>query len=176
MIDHVREILLGQFEASLCMLNECMEKCPQEHWDGKIAKYTFWQVAYHTLCFVDLYLSPSVESFQRRDLHPQGWSEPGSSWSRFKEEYPSRRFDKRELTEYLAICRQKGIETLASETPESLEHVSGFQWLPFSRGEVHLYNIRHIQHHTGQLSAFLRKVDEALQDPKAVRWISTGWR
>ncbi len=150
------------------MLNDCVQNCPQEHLDGKIANYTFWQVAYHTLFFVDLYLSPNAEAFEPRGFHPRG--------SDFKDGYPSRRFDQRELTEYLTICRQKGIETLASETPESLEHLSGFQWLPFSRGEVHLYNIRHIQHHTGQLSAFLRRVDEALQDSKAVRWISTGWR
>ncbi len=168
MIDYVRKILLGQFEASLCMLNDCVQNCPQEHWDGKIANYTFWQVAYHTLFFVDLYLSPNEEAFQPRDFHPRE--------SEFKDGYPSRRFGQRELTEYLAICRQKAVETLASETPESLERQSGFRWLPFSRGEVYLYNIRHIQHHTGQLSAFLRRVDEALKDAKAVRWISTGWR
>ncbi len=73
---------MGQFEASLCMLNESVQKCPEEHWDGKIAKYAFWQVAYDTLCFVDLYLSPNDESFQLRDFHPQGWSE-------FKEEFPA---------------------------------------------------------------------------------------
>ena len=144
-------------------------RCPQEYWDGKIAKYTFWQVAYHTLFFVDLYLSRNEASFQLREFHPQRRVE-------FTDGYPSRRFDKRELTEYVALCRQKGVETLAFETPESLEGESGFRWLQFSRGEAHLYNIRHIQHHTGQMSAFLRRVDEALQDPQAVRWISTGWR
>ncbi len=169
MIDYLKKILTGQFEASLCMMNECVQKCPQEHWDGKIAKYAFWHVAYHTLCFVDLYLSPDEETFQPRDFHPRGRSE-------LNEEFPSRRFEKREITEYLAICRQKAIETLASETRESLERESGFPWLSFSRGELHLYNIRHIQHHTGQLSAYLRRIDEALQDPKAVRWVATGWR
>lgn len=90
MIDYVKKILTGQFEASLCMMNDCVQKCSQEHWDGKIAKYAFWQVAYHTLCFVDLYLSPNEESFQLRDIHPQGWSEFRDV---FDEEFPSRRFD-----------------------------------------------------------------------------------
>ena len=142
MLDHVRKILTGQFEAALCMLNECIQKCPHDHWDGKIARYAFWPVAYHTLCFVDLYLSPNEASFQFRDVHPHGWSE-------FNDEFPSRRFDRRELTACLAICRQKATETLACETRESLESASGFHWLPFSRGELHLDNIRHIQHHTG---------------------------
>ena len=121
------------------------------------------------LCFVDLYLSPNEASFQLRDVHPQGWSE-------LREEFPSRRFDTSELTEYLAICRQKATETLASETGESLKREAGFHWLSLSRGELHLYNIRHVQHHTGQLSAYLRRIDEALQAPNAVRWIGTGWR
>ncbi len=81
-----------------------------------------------------------------------------------------------EITEYLAICRQKAVATLASETRESLQRESGFHRLPISRGELHLYNIGHLQHDTGQLSAYFRRVDEALQDPKAIRWITTGWR
>lgn len=28
---------------------------------------------------------------------------------------------------------------------------SGFDWYPFSRIELHINNIRHIQHHTAQL-------------------------
>jgi hypothetical protein len=59
MIDYIKKILTGQFEASLCVMKECLQKCPPEHWDGKIAKYAFWHVGYHTLCFVDLYLSPN---------------------------------------------------------------------------------------------------------------------
>jgi hypothetical protein len=78
-------MLAGQFEASLCMMNDRIRKCPPQHWDGKIARYAFWHVAYHTLCFVDLYLSPDEASFQFRDIHPQGWHETrprnGSRWA-----------------------------------------------------------------------------------------------
>jgi hypothetical protein len=45
MIDLVKKILAGQFEASLCMLDQCVQKCPPEHWEGKIASHTFRQVA-----------------------------------------------------------------------------------------------------------------------------------
>ena len=51
---------------------------------------------------------------------------PPHGRSEWNEEFPSRRFDKREITEYLAICRQKARETLASETRESLERESEF--------------------------------------------------
>lgn len=165
MIDHIQQVLTSQFEGALCMLNDCLHKCPGEHWDGKVAKYPFWQVAYHTLCFTDLYLSPSKESFRFREIHPNGWSE-------FDDEYPSRRFEKPELNEYIACCREKAIETIASESAESLEGPSGFGWLRFSRLEAHVYNIRHIQHHAAQLGAALRRIDGAV-DP---RWIGSGWK
>ena len=34
-------------------------------WDAPIAKYPFWMVAYHTLCYVDCYLSPDNAAFER---------------------------------------------------------------------------------------------------------------
>src|SRR5438045_9641734 len=110
MIDYLKAILTGQFEASLCMLNRCVRRCPPEHWEGKIANGTFRQVAYHTLFFVDLYLSPSKEAFEPREVHRRGGdkrivSESGGGLT------PD------ETLAYLAVCRRKAVETLASETP-----------------------------------------------------------
>src|SRR5688500_6839551 len=165
MIELVKQSLGGQFEASLCMMHHCLEKCPPEHWDAKVAKYPFWQVAYHTLCFVDLYLTESHAGFAFRDLHPAGWKE-------FDDELPSRRFDQHEIARYLTICREKAAHTIAGETTESLAGPSGFDWLKFSRLEKHVSNIRHVQHHTGQMSAVLRRINPGI-DP---RWVGTGWQ
>jgi len=46
MLDVVRQSLTHQFDAALCMLNDCIEKCPDAHWGGNVAKYPFWQVGY----------------------------------------------------------------------------------------------------------------------------------
>jgi hypothetical protein len=35
--DNFKQILTGQFEAALCMLKNCIEACPEEHWEGMIA-------------------------------------------------------------------------------------------------------------------------------------------
>lgn len=165
MIEYLRTILTAQFEAALCMLNDCLQKCPEEHWDGKIANDTFRQVAYHTLFYVDYYLSANEKAFQLRDCHRRGGDERSSTQA-------SEGLSKDETLAYLAVCRQKVLETLASEGAESLQHESGFSRLPFSRGELHLYNIRHVQHHTGQLSAYLRRIVE----DKTSWWVKTGWR
>lgn len=168
MIHLVKSVLTGQFEAALAMLRDCIRTCPPEHWDGIIGKYPFWHVAYHALCFLDLYLTQDEATFALRPIHPAGWAE-------FNDEYPSRRFEQRELAEYVEICRNKGVAALAAETSESLAGRSGFARLGFTRLELHLYNIRHVQHHAGQLSAYLRRVDAALQDPATLRWVRTGW-
>ncbi|MEZ6234119.1 MAG: DinB family protein [Phycisphaerales bacterium] len=157
-LDAVRGVIASQFEAALAMLEVCIDKCPDDRWDAQppeaVAKYPFWQVAYHTLCFVDCYLSRGQDAFEYRTgaggLHPAGERE-------LREEYPSRRFERDELTRYIAICRDKLSDAMAAETPESLAAPSGFSWLPFSRLELHLYNLRHLAHHTGQLTAYLRR-------------------
>jgi DinB superfamily len=168
MIDFVKQMLTGQFEASLAMLNQCIEACPPEHWEGKIAQGTFRWVAYHTLFFVDLYLTTNEESFELRDIHENGGDE--------RRPVPSVGLSKDDLLKYVPICRQKMLASIAAETPESLAGPSGFSWYTCSRGELHLVNIRHIQHHTGQLSAFVRRVDDRYKDRKTLSWIASGWR
>ena len=102
-----------------------------------------------------------------RDFHHRGGDErlPGACAG----------LDKDETLAYVSICRQKMLETLAAETAESLQGPSGFSHRPSTRGELHLYNLRHVQHHTGQLSAYLRRVDPSLS-LRALPWIGAGWR
>ncbi|MBK7405938.1 MAG: DinB family protein [Phycisphaerales bacterium] len=172
----LRPILASQLQAALSMLTECIRLCPAEHWDDPVAKYPFWQVAYHTLCFADCYLSASPEAFERLiadrraagvDFHPTGVAE-------LSEEYPSRRFVQAELLAYAEACRDKIAQVLGdgpeAESAEALAGPSGFPRLKFSRTELHIYNARHIQHHAGQLSALLRRLG---LEP---RWTGAGWR
>ena len=41
----------SQLAASLTMLHACIKACPANNWESPIAKYPFWHVAYHALCF-----------------------------------------------------------------------------------------------------------------------------
>ena len=172
MTEHLKAILTGQFQASLSMLNQCVRLCPPEHWEGMIANRTFRTIAYHTLFFVDFYLTPREGDFALRHLHHRGGNE-------LVDGAPLIGLPKDDTVGYVEICRAKLLETMASETAASLAGPSGFSsWfrgLAISRGELHLYNIRHVQHHTGQMSAYLRRVDAALKDTTALRWVRTGW-
>jgi len=168
MVEFIRRTLIGQFDAALCMLHQCLAACPPEHWEGQIASASFRQMAYHTLFFVDLYLSPSQEAFVHRELHQRGGDE-------FQPRF-SDGLSQNETIAYLANCREKAHAALAAETEQTLQGPSGFSWYPVSRAELHLINIRHIQHHTGQLSAYLRRCSDALKDKSALPWVGAGWR
>ncbi|MCC6321684.1 MAG: DinB family protein [Phycisphaerales bacterium] len=164
MTDLVKKTLISQYEAALAMLNACVRACPEEHWDTPIAKYAFWIVVYHTLYCTDIYLEPREEDWKPSPkFHPAGMAD-------IEGEYPSRRFEKPELLEYIAYCLQRTRTNLAAETEATLAGDSGVSRLKLTRLELHLHNLRHIMHHTGQLSAALRKA--GIDTP----WVRAGWR
>jgi hypothetical protein len=169
MLEQVKNALISQYEASLCMLRNCIEACRDEHYEGMIAHGSFRYIAYHTLFFTDLYLTNSEDAFALREIHQHGGDERGQGLSRG--------VPKDELLPYVQVCRAKMIEIVASETEQSFAGPSGFSWRKCSRLEMHIYNIRHVQHHTGQLSAYLRRVDESIgQRRDVMKWIGWGWR
>lgn len=163
MIEFVKGILIAQLEAGLSMMRHSIELCPPDHWESKIAKDTFRQVAYHTLFYVDYYLSPNEKAFQLSDLNLRGGDERTSTSA-------SLGLEQDETLNYVTLCRKKAVSSIATETTESLQRDSGFHRLRFTRGELHVYNIRHLQHHVGALSAYLRRIG------RAVDWVGSGWR
>lgn len=171
MPDLYKQSVLAQFEAALWMLHDCIHKCPDEHWSGAtaiIGKYEFWHVVHHTLACTDGYLSSNEESMEYLpEFYPAGHRD-------IDEEYPSRTFSKDEMLTFIAHCLTKLRESIANETEESLRGPSGFSWVEINRAELHLYSLRHVMHHTGMLSAFLRRLDPPKD--RQPRWGFTGWR
>jgi hypothetical protein len=133
------ENIQSQYQASLEMLRQAVVKCPDVLWNDPKYKNAFWRVAYHALFYIHLYLSPGEQAFGAWARHRPGYNdmEPGGE-----------PYSKAELLEYLEICRgqvEQQVAALALEAP------SGFEWLRFNRLETHLYNLRHLQHHVGEL-------------------------
>jgi len=152
-------IVRSQMLSALAMLEECVTLCPDSHWDEKVGVYPFWQVVYHTLCFVDCYLTSDNDAFAREVGARSAWTinpQP-KGMLEFEEEYPSRRFTRDEMVWYVGFCREKITRVIGGESAEVLAGASGFSWLKFSRAELHVYNLRHLAHHTGQLTASLRR-------------------
>src|SRR6266550_3531979 len=61
MINFWRSAIRQQFHAAIDMLGNAIEACPNSVWSGQ-GQGAFWYLAFHTLFFLDLYLSEEDES------------------------------------------------------------------------------------------------------------------
>jgi hypothetical protein len=154
-----------QFGAAIDMLENAIDSCPVELWGDRSKKPEFWYVAFHTLFFLDLYLSDSDAGF--RPPAPFTLDEMDERGI-----LPERVYTKEELKNYLTQGREKCRTRIAELTEEKAHRRCGFQWLDLSVAEVLLYNMRHVQHHAGQLNMMLRQnIDSA---PRWVRKTETA--
>ena len=136
----ISAILISQYQASLDMLEQTIVKCPESAWDTPGDRNRFWQVAYHALYFVHEYLADSYDTFVAWEKHREVYD--------FDDSQDFEPYDKETILEYLAFLRA---EVEARVSSLDLEAGSGFYWLPFDKLELQFYNIRHLQHHTGEL-------------------------
>jgi hypothetical protein len=149
------------------MLRDCLERADAAAWRAAVGRFPFWHVAYHVLFFTDLYLSPNEAAFRPQPFHVEDSNFLGQQpWPPFKKVVADRPYEKAALLDYLAACRSKAVSILAAETEATLAGPGGFDWLPLTRLELHLYNLRHLQHHTGQFAAMLRR-----EHGESVAWV-----
>jgi hypothetical protein len=170
MLETMRTLLLNQFEAALSTLSHCIDRCPDASWNGPVANYAFCQAAFHALFYADYYLGRGPASFRDQRFHldnPRVFRD----YEEFEDHAPRNLYDRESLRRYVRHCRDKAAQAIAVETAESLAGPSGFERLPFSRAELYVYNLRHVQHHAAQLILRLR-LDVKLDVP----WARSGWR
>ena len=147
----------SQFQAALEMLRRAVVQCPDELWTDSSYRNVFWRLAYHTLFYLHFYLQARAEDF--------------IPWARHRPEYHRMQpggepYSKAEILEYCDLIRDQ-IDQLVPVS--DLDAPSGFDWLPFNRLETHLYNMRHLQQHTGELSERLGAAANLEVD-----WVSKG--
>jgi len=135
---NTKEIIASQYRAALEMLRLAIAACPESLWNDQEDKNRFWHVSYHVLFYTHLYLQPSREGF--------------SPWSKHRDQVQNLEagepYSRAEILEYHEVVRQEVEEQVALL---NLDAESGFHWLPFGKLELQFYNIRHLQHHTGEL-------------------------
>ncbi len=141
-------IIWQQFGAAIDMLENAMHKCPEELWSDRTQRLEFWYVVYHTLFWLDLYLSGSVEGFAPpvpfglEELDPAGI-------------LPERPYTKQELQVYLDHGRDKCRATILSLTEERAQQPCKLGRVELSFAELLLYNMRHVQYHAAELNMIL---------------------
>jgi hypothetical protein len=159
-MDHeLREAIGGQFGAALDMLENAIRACPDSLWGDQKRNPQFWYLAYHTIFYTDLYLSPGQEGFQPPAPYTLSEFDPSGLM-------PERVYSKDEMLVYLDHGRRKLKGRLAELTAESAKEKLAFGSITGNAVEVLLYCARHIQHHAAQLNLLLRQVTQS-----APRWV-----
>jgi len=158
-----RSALWQQFGAAIDMLDTALIACPASLWRERLwsspppeefppAFAEFWYVSFHTLVWLDLYLSGVPEE----DFAPPAPFAQGVLDS--AEAAPERPYTREELRAYLVSVRQKCHDTLAALTDEQARRPVEYPWSegqPVSFLELLLYTMRHVQEHAAQLCLFL---------------------
>jgi hypothetical protein len=183
MDQNLRTILWQQFGASIDMLENAITACPEDVWSARAGRGTelnaegssfssYWYISFHTLFWLDLNLSDSVEGFAPpepftlSELDPEGI-------------LPERVYTKLELLNYLEHCREKCRIQIARLTTEKAQQLfvntekarqifTSAAWRDRTLLELQLYNMRHVQHHAAQLNLILRQKTDS-----APHWVGT---
>lgn len=152
----MNEEVISQYRASLKMLIDVIKKCPDDLWlNDKDYVNGYSRIVYHTIFYTSLHLTPAGEKFIRWKNHIDNYNylEPISPVDN-KPIIIEKFFSKEEMIEYsetvLALFE-------ISIDVDSDEGKSSYEWMKKSR-VWHIYNIRHMQHHIGQLIERLHNI------------------
>ena len=144
----IQKAIQSQYFAALEMLKHVIVQCPGTLWDAPGHPEPCWKIGYHALYYAHLYLQDSEKDF--------------NLWEHHHDPKSGEPFTQQQLLEYLAFV-QKQVQDRVPAL--NLDAASGFDWLPFSKFELQLYNIRHIQQHAGELY-------ERLNNNIEIDWVS----
>jgi DinB superfamily len=147
-----------QFAVAIDSFGDALRSCPDELWEQRLWEdqpdqwvaagfASYWYLCYHTLFWLDLYLTGAEEGFQ-----PPA---PFDLVEMEAHEALPRTYTRTELLGYFELCRHRCQETIATLTVEQAYRICSFAWgeLPFA--ELLLYTMRHVQEHAAQLHLFL---------------------
>ncbi|HSM25763.1 MAG TPA: DinB family protein [Anaerolineaceae bacterium] len=158
-----RASIWKQYGAAIDMLGDAIDLCPDHLWTVELWKDPdderygqFWFVAYHTLFWLDLFLTGTKENFNPPPPFIRG-------------ALPEKPYTKNQVISYLRVCRDKCQSTLEGLTDERAQQICVFEWMEPSFLELQLYGMRHVQEHAAQLSLVLGQHDVTGMD-----WIASA--
>ena len=160
MITNWQNMIWQQFGAAIDTLENAIRACPENIWGDRTRKPEYWYIVYHTVFFLDYYLSESEDKFA---------PPPGYSLSELDPSgvLPDRVYTQAELLAYLDHGRNKCRAKIAALTEETAHRPSAFRRGTLTEAELLLYTMRHVQHHAAQLNLILRQTIDSAPD-----WVS----
>lgn len=151
------DICRNEYHALIEMLQKAINLCPEDLWDQKSKGPPFWQLVYHTAYYLEFYLGKSPKKHKERFDIKENLNERMSSI-----------LTKNDLKSYLIEIKKKSNSVLEGLTSKELEGKNSYFWTGPTLAHRLVYNIRHAQHHIGQLNAILRRTGN-----DTVKWVIT---
>ncbi len=154
-----QSMICRQFAAAVQTIRSAIEVCPDSLWDDCADGSPFWHLAYHALFYADFYLSEDERAFHAMDFHQDKAQFLPGNYGEYAGIVgtPEKALRKDQLLRYADHCLGKCDETFGKLTDENALRRCGFPWYELNVGEFLLNNLRHVQHHAGQLALLLRR-------------------
>jgi hypothetical protein len=155
--------------AAFEMLSNAIKNANDDVWDNIIDERRFWNIAYHTVFFCDIYLSdfdPDIENVEEQYSVPAYLKEWENAYDFDTIHEPP--IPKKVLQRFLKETRSKLSSRFAEGIIENQIGEKATSWLRMSKGAVLLYNMRHIMQHVGHLNDILRE-----HSLPASRWLAS---
>jgi hypothetical protein len=151
-------MLWRQFGAAIDMFSDTLRDCPDDLWEKPLWQdqpdqwvasgfASFWYLGYHTLFWLDLYLTGTEEGFTPPP--------PFALIEMEEDDLPERAYTRQEVLGYLQLCRERCKATIEALTDETAMRRCSFGWGEVSFIELQLYSMRHVQDHAAQVSLLL---------------------
>lgn len=144
----IRAPLKRQHHASLAMLRQAIERCPEDTWLGGEHPRTYWRIAYHAAAYAHLYLYDNLTSW--------------TPWTKARKECAQLEGDVEVSSPYTKIEMLEFVDLISSEVDSRINALDldapkcGFTWYPkVTRFELLILSLRHLHGHIGQLTEIL---------------------
>ena len=166
----IKESLIDQYFASLDMLANCIEVCPEDVWLSGTNPRETWKIAAHAAFITHMYMGQTLESYQPWNDGPDEYR---SFWQLQDDmepfDFPDsvKPMSRSVVLDYVTYVRSLVRATVTGLDLETSE--SGFYWYKkIGKLSHQILNIRHVHSHIGQLSEIL------MANGIETKWISVG--
>jgi len=157
MLSEIKKSYSRQIGAAFKMLENVIDNTNDTTWTARINNMPFWQICYHVLWFTDFYFHANQATFQPQSFDMEGihnyWVKPDSQMIE-NQKHP---ISKNNMKAYCKYVKQKANQFIHSINDTYFTAPSPFEWHGFPKIDLVDYNLRHLQHHVGQLDIVLRR-------------------
>lgn len=164
--------LAGQLASCLNKLEKIITITSEEIW--KMGDPPFWQIVFHIINSLDNYFAtfnPAISDPEREYSLPDNltrYAEFGF-FDNKREDLEKTCISKDVLLEFLNSTRQRMRVYFNQDIEKQFDQPSGFSWIPFTKYELILHNLRHIAEHNGVLDQRLKAAGS-----EYVGWLGRG--